>query len=99
MRTVIGIPKRFHWAYRAGQEARRRELAAGDPNDLSAALRRVVAWRAERDHASKIRRTMDIARRLSAGEDIPARWPGRLLSRDLMTSTATVAVGNGRSTT
>lgn len=72
MITIIRIPRRFLWAFREGQHARRLQLAAGDPNDLSATYRRAASARAEREHTRKIHRTMHIARRLSNGEDVPA---------------------------
>ncbi len=77
MKTLIRIPRRYHWAYRQGQLARRAQLAAGDPDDLSASYKQTALDRAERDRHRKILKTMDIARRLTAGEDIPARWPRR----------------------
>jgi hypothetical protein len=74
---MIYIPKRYRWLITEGRNARRAQLAAGDPDDLSATYRAAADARAERERVRKLRRTMDIAHRLHAGENIPARWPRR----------------------
>lgn len=77
MNAIYAFPARYMATFLKGQAARRAQLAAGDPDDLSALYARIHAERAERDRLAKIRSTMNIARRLRAGEDIPTRWPSR----------------------